>query len=328
LDYFPLFYVNCDKFQDYYYQIFHISNTMLSFRDILHQDVVNPESVTMAGDDFIILDATVLSLSSRFPYQNEWLIATLCEAGTASGTVNLRDYSLGPGGFIIILPGQVVVNSELSPDFKGKTVIMSRLFAESLEIGRTLSLTASITNRPYYQFQQGAIDIVRNYIASCQTMIRQNGDNSSLREILSLLSRAFFLGASPMLTSRDETLPIGPYSKLTEEFLAMVEKDYRSERRLDRYAARLDRSTKYLSRHIKQETGRNATDWIDRCVILDAQARLISTRDSIREISDSLGFPSQSFFGKYFKRVTGMTPKEFRQGKKSPAGKSGGADMA
>jgi len=291
---------------------------VLNIKDILHQDILNPESVTMVGEDFIILDAPILSPSSRFPYRNEWLIATLCESGSASGSINLRNYSIGAGGFIIILPGQLVARSEVSDDFEGKVVLMSRHFAESLDIGRTLSLTASIVNQPYYQFQGGAIDIVRSYISTCQAMIRQNGDNGTIREVLRLLARAFFLGAKPLLTSREDSLSVGPYSKLTEEFLAMVEEDYRTERRLDHYAAKLGRNTKYLSRHIKEETGRNASDWIDRCVILDAQARLLSTNDSIREISESLGFPTQSFFGKYFKRVIGMTPKEYRQGRKLP----------
>ena len=72
----------------------------------------------------------------------------------------------------------------------------------------------------------------------------------------------------------------------------------------------LNRNAKYLSRHIKEETGQTATVWIDKCVILDAEAQLLSTKQTILEISESLGFSSQSFFGKYFKRVKGVSPKE------------------
>jgi len=104
------------------------------------------------------------------------------------------------------------------------------------------------------------------------------------------------------------------------DFLAMVENEYRSQRRLDYYADKLGRNVKYLSRHIKEETGHNATDWIDRCVILDAQAQLLSTKKTILEISDTLGFSSQSFFGKYFKRVAGVSPKEYRQNASSRVG--------
>ncbi|MBR6418615.1 MAG: AraC family transcriptional regulator, partial [Bacteroidales bacterium] len=51
----------------------------------------------------------------------------------------------------------------------------------------------------------------------------------------------------------------------------------------------------------------------ERCVIMDAKAQLVSSRKRIAEISDDLGFPSQSFFGKYFKRVTGLSPRAYRE---------------
>ncbi|MBO6239191.1 MAG: AraC family transcriptional regulator, partial [Bacteroidales bacterium] len=206
----------------------------------------------------------------------------------------------------------VIVKSEVSDDFRGKILLMSKRFSDTLDIGRTLTLTTSIEQRPYYQFMEEAIDITRTYLASCKAMIRLDGDSPAIWEILRLLTRAYFLGAGPRLKNRDGTPVPGRYDKLTEAYLTLVENQYREHRDLGHYAAALDRSIKYLSRHIKEETGLNATDWIDRCVILDAQAQLLSTQKTIREISESLGFPSQSFFGKYFKRVTGVSPAGFR----------------
>ena len=66
-----------------------------------------------------------------------------------------------------------------------------------------------------------------------------------------------------------------------------------------------------------EATGRSATDWIERCVIMDAKAQLSSTQKRISEISDDLSFASPSFFGKYFKRLTGLSPRDFREAEKS-----------
>lgn len=285
---------------------------MIDLKKILNRDILNQESVTSAGDDFFILDNPQFNSTATFPYRNDWLIATLCESGSASGVIGLREYQVEEGGFIIILPGQVIVKSEVSDDFRGKILLMSKRFSDTLDIGRTLTLTTSIEQRPYYQFMEEAIDITRTYLASCKAMIRLDGDSPAIWEILRLLTRAYFLGAGPRLKNRDGTPVPGRYDKLTEAYLTLVENQYREHRDLGHYAAALDRSIKYLSRHIKEETGLNATDWIDRCVILDAQAQLLSTQKTIREISESLGFPSQSFFGKYFKRVTGVSPAGFR----------------
>lgn len=280
---------------------------MIDLRQILNRDIRNKESVTAAGEDFFILDNPKFNSTGSFPYRTDWLIATLCESGWASGVIGLREYHVEEGGFIIILPGQVIVRSELSHDFKGKILLMSRRFSDSLDIGRTLTITASIEQRPYYQFPKEAIDVTRTYLASCKAMIGTGSPD--ILDILRLLTRAYFLGAGPWLKTHDETR----FGTLTEAFLKLVETHYREERRLDFYAGALSRSVKYLSGHIKAETGVNASDWIDKCVILDAQAQLLSSNRSVREISESFGFPSQSFFGKYFKRITGTSPTEFRR---------------
>ena len=81
---------------------------------------------------------------------------------------------------------------------------------------------------------------------------------------------------------------------------------------LDFYAQQLEVSPKHLSRTIKAQTGYTAVEWIEKFVILEAKVLLKSSNLNIQQISDELNFASQSFFGKYFKKITGMSPKEFR----------------
>jgi AraC-like DNA-binding protein len=64
---------------------------------------------------------------------------------------------------------------------------------------------------------------------------------------------------------------------------------------------------------IKEASGTTANDWIDRYVVLEAKALLKSTGMTIQQISEELNFSSQSFFGKYFKRRTGMSPSEYKK---------------
>ena len=82
---------------------------------------------------------------------------------------------------------------------------------------------------------------------------------------------------------------------------------------MDFYAEKLSITPKYMSTVIKQTSGKTAGDWIDDHVLLEAKALLKSTNMTILQISDELNFPSQSFFGKYFKRLTGVSPKEYRR---------------
>ena len=71
---------------------------------------------------------------------------------------------------------------------------------------------------------------------------------------------------------------------------------------------------KHLSQAIKEFTNRNALNIIEEYVISEAKSMLLSTAMSIQQISDELNFSSQSVFGKYFRRVTGTSPSDYRKG--------------
>jgi AraC-like DNA-binding protein len=73
---------------------------------------------------------------------------------------------------------------------------------------------------------------------------------------------------------------------------------------------------KHISLVVKRSSGKSATEWIEKYVILDAITQLTSTDKSIKEIAYNLGFPSQSFFGKYICRVVGTSPAEYRKAHK------------
>ena len=101
--------------------------------------------------------------------------------------------------------------------------------------------------------------------------------------------------------------------RLFENFLNLVSRHHASERGMAFYAERLGLTPKYLSKLIKQVSGRSAPDWIDDFVIVEAKNLLKYSNDSIKEIVYKLHFSNASVFYKYFKAHTGMTPTEFRR---------------
>mgnify|MGYP003252097294 CR=1 FL=1 len=92
-------------------------------------------------------------------------------------------------------------------------------------------------------------------------------------------------------------------------------KHYTQERSVGFYAGQLNLTPKYLTTLIRKTSGRTAVEWIDDYVVLEAKNLLKYSTMSIQEISYYLNFPNQSFFGKYFKNHTGMTPTAYRLGK-------------
>ena len=72
-------------------------------------------------------------------------------------------------------------------------------------------------------------------------------------------------------------------------------------------------SPKYFTTLIKKASGQTAADWINHYVILEAKNLLKYSTMNVQEIAYSLNFPNQSFFGKYFKHHTGMTPSQYNR---------------
>jgi YesN/AraC family two-component response regulator len=69
---------------------------------------------------------------------------------------------------------------------------------------------------------------------------------------------------------------------------------------------------RYLGTIIRQASGVTAKEWIDRALVTRIKVELKHSDKTIAQISDDLLFPNPSFFSKYFKRLTGMTPLEFK----------------
>ncbi|RTL57621.1 MAG: AraC family transcriptional regulator [Sphingobacteriales bacterium] len=100
---------------------------------------------------------------------------------------------------------------------------------------------------------------------------------------------------------------------LVRNFTQLVQKQFKEQRNVQAYADQLNITAKYLTETVKEITGKTAGEIIDDFVLLEAKLLLDNPTLSIAEIADELHFSDQSFFGKYFKRHTGLSPKEYRQ---------------
>lgn len=98
-----------------------------------------------------------------------------------------------------------------------------------------------------------------------------------------------------------------------KDFMTLVQKHHAQERTLSFYADKLFISPKYLSRIIKEATGRSAAEWIDDFVIIDAKNMLRFSSKNVQQVAYALNFSTQSSFGKFFKHLTGMSPSEYQQ---------------
>ena len=109
-----------------------------------------------------------------------------------------------------------------------------------------------------------------------------------------------------------QPLQQGKKDVVFQNFMLSLFRFYRKERDVSFYARMQHINPRYFSAIIKEKTGDSALQWIVRMVITEAKQLLEESDLSIKEIADQLNFPTQSFFGKYFKQYVGVSPKEYR----------------
>jgi len=138
-----------------------------------------------------------------------------------------------------------------------------------------------------------------------------------LHEIMRLLAQAICYEAINIYLRE---IPYDSQSKINDRkntilqnFIFSLCHNYNKERNVAFYANQQYITSRYFSTIIKKESGKTALEWIIQMVIVNAKQMLEYSNLSIKEIAMKLNFPTQSFFGKYFKNYAGISPKEYRR---------------
>ena len=79
------------------------------------------------------------------------------------------------------------------------------------------------------------------------------------------------------------------------------------------YANRLGISPSYLNKLVRTQTRHSAMDWVEIARVNWAKNLLRSSSLSVTEVSKAVGIDDASYFTRFFRKVTGLTPSEFRK---------------
>lgn len=263
------------------------------------------------GNDFAVVVNPSFDVLPNHPYRSPLVVAVYCKRGYGKGRINARTFDISEHSYFIVLPSQITELIDISDDFEATYILMSEEFVSSISFGNTFSLRKTVTEHPHVVLGERAREAFEGYVAMCANLIPIESNPHRL-EILRLLTNAFFLGLGYFIHETPSTDADTRSTTITNEFIRLVESDYREHRDLAYYAEQMGLTAKYLSTVVKQSSGKSAVEWIEKYVTLDAITQLTSTSRTIKEIAYDLNFPSQSFFGKYFCRVVGVSPAKYR----------------
>ncbi|WP_121811065.1 helix-turn-helix domain-containing protein [Mucilaginibacter kameinonensis] len=270
----------------------------------------------LAGADFFVVDEKQLLSLSEYPYRSDGYIIGICTRGTAKVEVNLQIYDAHPDAMLLATPFHVLRIYNSSPDFLCRFVVFSKAFLIENSVNshflESFSYFNSASIPVIYPDNADAKMILEIYLLIRQKLTRE-GHPYHVEISRSILMTLLY--EIQAIYEKQHIIIKGKQTRKQELnvlFQALVFHHYKEHRNVQYYADALYVSSKHLTETIKDVTGRTAGEWIDDAVILEAKVLLRNHEISIARAAESIHFPDQSSFGKYFKKHTGMSPSDYR----------------
>lgn len=274
-------------------------------------ELESKDNVEYIEGEIYLSDDISAAFPDKYPHKSEAIITCICINGEIMGEVNQFSICAKAPGLLVLLPEQIRELKNVSNDFQGKFIIMTKQFIESISLPEGFSTFMSVRSTPFLPLGEKALEAILNHYKMLMGVLRNKDEGFNRKAIAKHLTIALFYGLGYYLhkvnnkkKTRNEII--------MEEFLKLVLRYCKQERSLNFYADKLYITTKYLSVVIKKVSGKTARQWLDDYVILEAKSLIKTTDMTIQQISYELNFPSQSFFGKFFKREVGISPKQYR----------------
>ena len=250
-------------------------------------------------------------------YSNEMFRAgaffyILVETGTAEFVVDCHSYIVGKGDMFLVAPRMSIELMKKSSDFGTCGLCLEPFFFDSLSIGNYVYKRLYNSSHTTYVLRledsdtghiRKTLDLMSHYLTS---------DHPA--EMAGSLVNFLLLQITEIFHSQN-VHPAGRVRRsdaLFRLFRKLLAENYRKEHELQFYADSLHISQTYLSRVIRQVSGKTVNNYIAEALYTDARRLLVFTDLTVKEIAEQLGFSDQSSFGKFFKKKSETSPANFR----------------
>ncbi|WP_227472082.1 helix-turn-helix domain-containing protein [Parabacteroides bouchesdurhonensis] len=241
----------------------------------------------------------------------------LVRRGTIDITIDDFTYHLSDNLLLDIMDMHQVKNMRLSPHFLGYHLIIEKnLFAEIILNSRRMpaAYIATRRSRPVLKLNEEDADLLESYIHRIERNMDRSG-HAWHRDLIFNELRGFLLEMNNIIyQALHEHVHINPPSKDTLLFLfiQLLDKHCKEEHSVAFYARELCITPEYLSRILKDFSGKTVNKWIAEALMREAEICLRDPEFTVQQVADMLNFSDQSSFGKFFKKHKGVSPLMYR----------------
>lgn len=231
--------------------------------------------------------------------------------GQLRGIVNLREYTMTEGTLVFITPGTIVEPLEVSDDFLLEGMGLPADQFQVAHGGRLPELFNGMVS-------DGRKTVTTDERAKLDRMFRLLHDlmqtTTTNKNVVYSMITTITHYYDNLFNEQTAVSASSNSNDIFNRFLRLVNLYGSRKHQLAFYAEKLCITSRYLGTVVLSTSGVGAKEWIDRAVISTAKVLLRHSDKHTSEIADELNFVNVSFFCKYFKRLTGYTPQQYRKG--------------
>lgn len=270
-----------------------------------------------SNDLLVVKELGALNLTGR-NFHLGVVVIGICRKGKVQLTMNDHDVTIPEGGMFMNFGDSMISHVEMSSDFSASALVMSHEFLRE-------SVLSLMHLWPYLIFLLESPVVMlgqreqQRLLATYNLVVErlQQTDHCFRREATVACLQAVCYDVCDFLKRKvPQGSRLQPRSyALFDQFVRLVAMNYVEHRDVQWYADTMQITPKYLSEVVKEVSGRTSSQWITNVVVTEIKDLLRNSDLSIKEIAVEMNFPNQSFLGKYFKNVVGISPGDFRAGK-------------
>jgi AraC-like DNA-binding protein/mannose-6-phosphate isomerase-like protein (cupin superfamily) len=253
--------------------------------------------------------------SVKYPHRHDFFEVLYLSKGSGFHVIDGNKYDIKPPCIFFMSPGQAH-KIEFSNDIEGFIFIFTAEFylINQSNPNRLIEFPFFFTirqdNKPLLLESKDDVSFIENLFRKGIDEIKK-GENFSIEMLRSVLD--LILTSSAVLYKSDEQkFAKGRGHIVVKRFFQLVEENYKNNLSVNEYADKLAITPNHLTQTINQLTGKTSLQIIKSKQLLEIKRLLVHTNLSVSEIAHHLNFTDQSYFTKFFKRETGVSPLQYR----------------
>ena len=231
-------------------------------------------------------------------------------------TLNMIEHRFEQGDLVYLGPNGIIQFHDASPDVQALGISMSNEVLQ-LAIGNSIPQAFDGHLRDFHlHLQQDEVNYYDGLHDLLSRYFREEGYSS---QVTLHLVGALLWFVNNLWCRQEQSYRASQTrdQQMFTDFIQLVAQHAPEHHTIEFYASRLCLTPRYLSTIVKQVSGKSAKQWIDDALVTRIKIDLLHTDKPVSTIGDEMNFPNPSFFAKFFKRMTGMTPRDYQNRHKS-----------